>query len=358
MRRFRQVSLCLVGFVLAALCMAAGKAGDPSASTRPAVRGPWPPKPVVEATLKRMVKDVAKQLKMDAKQTAVLSEQAMSRWPAFLEKHRPVLQPLVNEYIEALIIGDPPKPETVARWAKAFQPIIEKAAQEFEGTYLEVRKVLRPDQLQQWDEGQKSFRAGKQTMEQQVRELASGRFDPRTWQTPFPKPRGSGPAPIRVATPAADGARVNAAAPGDRPRQRGNRFSSRRGAAPGPSRLGQTDPARRGGVIVADQKVRPLDKWESFVKDFIKRHGLDEAQTNSAMAILEELKTQAEDYETRHRGEMAKLERAVQAADPEVKPRYQGQLDDLRRPVADLFQELQDRLDGLLTASQRQGTRK
>jgi len=335
----------------------------PRNGTTSAPSGPWLPKALVEAGLKRMVRDLAGRHKMDAKQTAVFEKQALTRWPAFLEKHRPVLQEIVNEYFEAVIIGEPPTAERVADWAKTLQPVINAAAKEFEGTYKAVRKVLRPEQQKLWDQDQNGFRAAKMAVGFEVGRLAQGKFDPRKWVAPWPKPpadaRMDVPQPVAKQTQTRDERQADAG--------RSNRFArankSGRSAtggrrASGPPRFGERRAPKGTGATGAGESLRPLDMWESYVKQFIKRHDLSKAQANQAMAVLKELRGQAKAYEKKHADEIKKLERSISAADPAAKPRFQGQLDELREPIAHLFEDLRTRLDTLLTEAQREGRAK
>ncbi len=325
-------------------------------STQPIPKGPWIPKRIVEAGLKRMARDIARRHNMDAKQAAVLEKQVLSRFPAFLKKHRPTLQPLLNEYFELAIIAKAPTARQMARWVKAFQPVMRAGVNELEGMHREVRKVLGPEQIKTWDRDYRGLVLGKVAVEAELARLAQGKFDPRHWHQPFPKPPRDARMPVRPTSPGAVGPQPGQPAGGvGRSAARGNRFIARRGGTVGPPRYGEKPPVTVERVSGGSVRTRPLTAWESYVKQFIKRHGLDKGQTNSAMAILEELQNQAKAYEAKHREEMARLSRAIAAADPAARPTFQAELDEVRRPIDEAFTELRERLDGLLTEAQRGG---
>jgi len=307
-----------------------------------------------------MIRDLTKHHKFDAKQSAVLEREVMSRWPAFLKEHRPALQKLINEYLEVAIVGKAPSAEKVAGWAKAFQPVVEAAAKEADGSYKAVRKVLRPNQIKTWDSEYKSFSANKKSAQTEVARLARGQFDPRTWRSPLPSVPVKERLPVLPSSPDASGQdRGEGGVSEGRARSGGssNRFKPRRGAK-GPPRYGEKAPARSGGPTEARRPSRSLDAWESHVKQFISRHRLSAGQANSAMAILEEVRSQAKTYESRHQKELKRLERAVSVAEPAARPKLKEQLYELRRPIDGLFDELHRRLDGLLSEEQRRGTRR
>jgi len=351
----RNVGAVLVTLTLLAPPVCAAESPPVSFGRSSGPKGPWPPKRLIEAGLRRLIRETTKRYELDAKQAAVLERQFMTRWPAFLEKHRSVLQRLINEYLEVVIVGDPPTREQVARWAKALRPVVEASTAELDGTYEEVRKILRPEQIKSWDRDRKSFMSGKKFAEVELGKLARGQFNPKHWRTPWPKPPMD--ARIPVVEPSADPAAPDVAGTADRAKsgRRANRFRTRRADAPGPPRHGDSGLPRSEGTIDTKQPTRPLDTWESYVKQFIKRHSLDAGQANAAMAILKELRSQGKAYETKHAAEIERLARAVSAAEPAARPKLQAQLNELRQPINDLFDELRSRLDDLLTGAQRKG---
>ncbi len=357
MRDTRYIVAAVVAAILSANAIEAAESPGRPASTRPTTRGPWPTGRMIDVALRRAIRDAARRNNMDPKQTAVLERQVMTRWPRFLKKHRPVLQQLVNEYLEVIIIGKPPSPEQAARWAKAFRPILAVADEQIEGTHRAVRAVLRPEQVERWDRDHQGYRQGKSQLATQIDKLARGQFDPRQWRTPFPKPGPEDRMPVRPSTPSPGGQSDNGAARADGSARSTDRAASGRRGATGPPRYGSKDLSGRTGVIGSGGVARPLDAWESYVKQYIKRHGLDAGQTNAAMAILKELKDRGKSYRLKYRAELKRLERAVAAADPAARPRFQAQLDQVRRPIDELFGELRSRLDGLLTESQRKDVR-
>lgn len=107
-------------------------------------------------------------------------------------------------------------------------------------------------------------------------------------------------------------------------------------------------------AAAAPQAVQPapapraLHPWEEYVRRFISQHELTAAQTTSAMAIFRDVRTRAAQIEA------AQADHRTQAAQiPDVTAR-QNRLKELDAPIEQLFTELKQRLDGLLTAAQRQ----
>jgi hypothetical protein len=344
------LSLVLVGIVCAPVSAAAARSGG----ARKAPQGPWPTKAMIDVGIDRAVRELAKRFAMDETQAKVLSDDFKKRLPEFLKQHRPVLQKIVNEGLETVITGEKPTPAKVAEWAKAARPVVLALDKELVGTYKEVREVLRPEQVKKWDADYQKYRLGKALALTEIGKLSRGEFNPSTWRHPMPKPK-----PDRKLMPPPSDRSKKAEAVADASGKssgstKGNRFKARGGSQSGPPKIGQSD-AVKGGVVVSSRAPRKLSAWESYVKQFIRKHDLDEGRTNSAMAILKDLQEQAATYEAKHKKELERLQKAVTASDSAVRPRVQAQLDELRRPIDELFGELRSRLDGLLTKTERSG---
>lgn len=87
--------------------------------------------------------------------------------------------------------------------------------------------------------------------------------------------------------------------------------------------------------------------WETFVREFIADHDLTPPQQAAAQAILKDIRTRAAQIELTLRDKIAAAERV---SDPAARTQ---RLDELQEPTQRLFDELNTRLDGLLTATQR-----
>ncbi len=101
--------------------------------------------------------------------------------------------------------------------------------------------------------------------------------------------------------------------------------------------------------------VDPLnvDEWVTYVRTFVDQNSLDEMATETAFGILQELRTRRDIYLSSHRQDAAEFDRKAKLAEsPEQLALIEQDRKALQQPVADMFQELKDRLDTLLPASQ------
>ena len=99
------------------------------------------------------------------------------------------------------------------------------------------------------------------------------------------------------------------------------------------------------------------DMWETYVQMFIKNYGLDEKQANSARAIHKESVADAAKYRDSRKADFEALKQAG-GPDPKnpMKPeelRKRKQM--LEKPIKAQFVRMHDRLEGLLSAAQREG---
>ncbi len=95
--------------------------------------------------------------------------------------------------------------------------------------------------------------------------------------------------------------------------------------------------------------------WARYVREFIARYRLDDAQQVTARSVLADLEGRAKEYRSAHADELAKLDQKIrQADDPASRSEVAEQRKELLQPIADFFEELKERLDRLPTDAQRQ----
>lgn len=104
------------------------------------------------------------------------------------------------------------------------------------------------------------------------------------------------------------------------------------------------------------------DWWDGYVRNFIQKYELNDAQSEAAMSILRECKDRAKSYKKSRAQDFAKAaQRLRDARNPKLPPEVQRSKirlwkkedDALKKPILDLFQELKDRLDKIPTNAQR-----
>jgi hypothetical protein len=107
--------------------------------------------------------------------------------------------------------------------------------------------------------------------------------------------------------------------------------------------------------------------WDRYVENFIRDYKLDDQQSEAARSVLKECKQRAEDYRQSKRSEFAQVQEHLRDANrPERSPEARASMlrvatkvqRSLNKPILDLFQELQNRLEPIPTDAQRAHARR
>ena len=103
----------------------------------------------------------------------------------------------------------------------------------------------------------------------------------------------------------------------------------------------------RLGVDAPKVEVAAEHPWEKHVREYVGRHGFSTTQQSAAASILKDVRSRAAQIEVAN---ASKLAAAKEISDSKER---EARLKELNAPIEKLFQELNIRLDGLLTAEQR-----
>jgi hypothetical protein len=215
-------------------------------------------------------------------------------------RHVTTLFDLSEEILSARLEQRPFAPAEVARWSQLSEPIVLDARAEFETFIREVEPLLTPEQKKILQRDRDAEDRRVRTILERMGEWQQGRWKPEDWGLQDDPLHTGGRMPPTLGDESAD-----------------------IGAPPEPAVL--YDPTDE-------------DAWQRYVRDFIRRYGLDEEQSTTAWAVLRDLRARA----GAHR---AALEHEAAGAPMEVRmaPVYER-----------LFEELKSRLDRIPTEDQRQ----
>lgn len=128
-----------------------------------------------------------------------------------------------------------------------------------------------------------------------------------------------------------------------------------RPAPPPPDRAGQpaeksdraaAEADRRTAETVPPPPPKPLHPWEKYVREFIARYELTEAQAATAHSILKDMMNRAAQIEAANASKIAEAEKIVDRTAREARLR------ELNKPIEQTFEDLKLRLGALLTADQ------
>jgi hypothetical protein len=305
--------------------------------------GFWPTPRMTELILMKGVRAISDRYELDETQQAALRKDFLTRYPDLLKRNRAALQTMTNEIFEMQLAGEQPDVDKAAEWGRQLEPVLADARKTMRGTYDAMRPLLSPEQGRRWEADFAQVWLGLGLVDAQLNRWKQGMFKPGDWPPAFLRSSSAAARPATTGPANPEGeeseppAIVSVVGPmswlaGDR----------RQGGAGQAGKPGASD---RAGVS--------LDQWEGYVKQFIRRHDLDKAQTNQAMAILKDVRQRARQYRDQNRREFDRLEQEFRRSGAERRESIGAQLEALREPLARLFDELRDRLDGVLRSDQR-----
>ena len=304
--------------------------------------GWWPSPHVVHLAAEHFEVYLGRMYSFDEKQRELFGEPLEQSLSDFMARHRATLEPLASEVVLQAAGGEAPTTQQVADWSQRFLPVLRDFAKEWNKTARRMLPHLRPDQRKKWTRdafrNKLSFTMG----EAMLRGYARGDFDSRDWQSPI---AGSITGPGNIVRSA-----KKRGLPTNPPPEGQDPAISAIGTSPGKGGAAARPQALTGHV---GARLLPLDQWESYAKQFIARHRLDEGQKTAVMAVLKEVSEGAKSYRTSHAEEFAHLEKALGEARGDARARLTAEKSELERPLHDLFEQLRTRLDGVLTESQR-----
>jgi hypothetical protein len=287
-----------------------------AASPSAPLGGFWPTENMTRSVLARWVDESAVELDLSEDQRAQILENALNRWPKFLEENRAQLQPLLNEWIEMRLAMEPPSKEQVQGWSERALPVWQRIRGQFNEGIEEVREVLNPLQRAKFESEVLQFNTGLNVAEAKIKQWHRGEFREREFWDPPPSVRE---------------------------RRREARKAEERGE--------QTEAEAQR----VDQVAEELKSWDRYTEQFIRIYELDEGQKSTARSCLKELKDRAVAYRDHNIDRINKLEDRIARSDgsKEELKEIEKLLVEIYGPIDDMFKELQARLEGIPTSAQR-----
>lgn len=299
----------------------------------------------MELAADRMTATGTERYDLDGIQRDSLRKRSRKALGEFIAKHREPLDSLLTDVLVLTIENKTPDAEWVIARAKQLEPIMEEMDQQLQAFYREMVPQFSPEQRKKWRQDFAVQRLGLTIAQARIRGWAQGRYDKREWLT-------------QLTTPFDNQRRIlsegqKAGMQPETPQEISVTAEMRFGANPvspkpePPDAQPESEPDVDGGRSV------PLDRWQSYTKEFISRYDLDEGQKTAAMAILRETQERAKAYRNSHVKEFDSLKTSIRTAEGPARARLHAQLNELETPIHELFEGLHIRLDALLSTSQR-----
>lgn len=251
---------------------------------------PWQ----IEARWQYAIDALTRRYRLTPEQQEYVTRLLIEEANEVVRQYAPAMFPIGWEALRTRLAGRPFTPEQVARWTRQLAPMLEDMERRTARLAQQFREVLTEEQQATLDRDLAALDRRMDFVRQGWQRWQQGRWDPREWALDLD--------PIHQQALNGDAGQEHVLA-------------------------AATQPA--GGM--ADTV---LDAWERYVREFIARYDLDEAQQTSAWAYLRDARDAAQRLRIRYSD-----------------PRH---ADLLRQRLEGEFQRLKQRLDLLPTEAQRE----
>ncbi len=277
----------------------------------------------IDQMMDQAANNIARRYNLNQEQREYTHKMLTQRVTRFLDGH-PEIWPLIRDMARYQMRGEAPDGEIAKRIGMAAQPLLKDIQDEILSANKEWGQMLTPEQkkVHEWD-----LRDMERTFSKMQKNFSSMADGQSVEQGIFPKPNTEEPQPT---------------------------------IPPRPADNWKPNPPNAD----AHTESKNLeDWWDAYVREFIRRHSLDDAQAETAWSILRELKGRARTYRLSKAKDFKMLEQRMsevhrRGQPPEVLQArieaYEKMKTSLNKPILDLFQELQQRLERIPRSVQKQ----
>lgn len=263
---------------------------------------------------------------LDEEQEALFQDTILREAGGLFARHATRLLPDVMESFQTRLAGEPFTPQQVARWTENSAPIFDDARRSFNATSLELLRQLDPDQQSMM---LADLSAANRRMDRvaELRELwLRGEWEPGDWGlSEDPIQRGEVPGGFQPPPPP----------PG--------------AGLPGES-VGESGPA---GSQPSSRPTADTDPWAAYVRDFIRRYKLDDAQHRRAWVVYRAAVERRAFHQRRHDQKMEHLNGLPRAGDERFAARVAELASSHAARIELIFESMKHRLDKLPMRRQR-----
>ena len=329
----------------------------------------------IDALIDNHVRLLARRYDLSDEQFAFTEEFLRQSADLFLERNQDVMNGLIDELFDVRAGGDV-SPEELMAWGKRALPLYQEAKLMIIEGNSEWREILTDEQKTIHDEDLELMYRNIATTEEQLGRIVTGQMaveelrglvpsgrpprpDPRDLKDPRPAPGE----PVTSKTPDRPGTGTTPQRPREKPTGRGH---ERGGQAGGTRSSGDRTSGR--GATSAPTSTEFESEWEKYVREFIEKYKLDDAQSQRAWSILKSCQEQAAKHMKKRKTQLERLDKKIKTlSEPSAKEK--GQREELAKlkerrgkllePVGRIFEgRLKPRLEKLPTRAQREAAEK
>ena len=328
----------------------------------------------VDLLIDNYARFVSRKYNLTEEQDLYTKDLIRERAHGFRDKHNDKLRGMLEQLFEVRSGGDA-SPEQLKLWGEEIRPIFDEAKAMIEASNGEFREILSDEQRKTHDADLKLMNETFTTTDAQINKMVAGQMTAEELrQGTRPAGRSARPTTPRPQTAPPPPGEPKGAPSGHQPAEPADPQGQTEVVAP----AGETAPPVVSGVPVTPApsrgervdrrapRTRAVGKdfegeWDKYVKDFIAKYSLDEAQQQQATTILADCKTQATRYADAKKSDIAALDAQLEETKKSTDKDKSKKLADLNskrtklmEPVGKIFEEqLKPRLEKIPTRAQR-----
>lgn len=296
--------------------------------------GFFPTPRMIEGILHRIAEAYGEKLELDDEQREFFEEVLETRVPQWLQRNKPAIKTLLNQYFEAVLADEPPVAADVAEWAQQMIPLVHGFQSLAASSVEDLRAALTDEQAGILDADMAAFNVGVSFARSKMELWAAGEYNPETdW------PRG---------------AKHEEASAIEEKAVREAQERARSEVTGQPVATAPTADSRPANPA-ADPAHGPEDAWTRYVREFCARYEFTREQTETAQRFLREARRLRDRYQVKRLEDFRRLESALRDPGQKDLEKLQADYKRLQAPLDRYFQQLKDRLDQLPTRAQRRG---
>jgi hypothetical protein len=297
---------------------------------------PWRPEQRFDAAVEMM----AERYGLDEGQKRLMRATLIRESNDLFVRHSSQIMQYAVEAIQTRAAGEPFTPEQVARWAQLAEPVFLDSRERMNVAAAEFAKHLRPEQAEALLIDLDAANRRMDDLYVQSQRWADGDWDPVDW--------GLEEDPIQTGT-AGKGTAHGAAPLAGEPQSVEQQPEHKHGQPT----IGELVAAGRGAAGASSQPAED-DAWAQYVRRFIEKYKLNDAQQAHAWRIYRDVKARGDTQRRRYTQQIEAAQRRgggrkdekTQTGVTELQARLKSQLDQL-------YVQLKARLDKLPTRQQR-----
>jgi hypothetical protein len=326
----------------------------PQRETKIPTEGFWPTKLMMERIFERVADEMASNYEMDDDQRDRTASLFKGRLARFLEKNRPEIQSLMNEFFEVQLHNQAPSPQAVATWSQRVLPLLDDLKGVVEDMTEGMREYFTDDQVTKLEGELAAFHTGLTIASAKLGTWAAGQYDPeREWFAPGPgRERMQRDEAAKMEAQMADAQQQAERTAADEAAAHGNTSVAVGEPQERPADL----PARNGASPGSAPASRPSlkDDWTIYTEDFVRRYDLEPEQEQKARSFLRSQQFERDRYLQRKSIEIDKVtQKALDSTSEDDRAQAKEEADRLQAPVERMFQQLKDKLNTVPTRAQR-----